>query len=186
MDLMTERRTLTLTDPRAIRVLAHEVRQQLLDELSGGTVLTATEAAKLCGITPSAMSYHLRAMERWGLVERVDSTDGRERPWKLAAESIKIDDSAASGFTPSVAHSMLGTFLRRVSRTVQGMIDRDDPEEHATIVQLGGVYLTDDEAKELDELIDEAVQRFSDRHDERTAPEGTHKRDIYWLNLPRG
>ena len=43
---MTERRTLTLTDPRAIRVLAHEVRQQLLDELSGGTVLTATEAKR--------------------------------------------------------------------------------------------------------------------------------------------
>lgn len=182
---MTDRRTLTLTDPRAIRVLAHEVRQQLLDELSGGTVLTATEAAKRCGITPSAMSYHLRAMERWGLVERVDSADGREHPWKLVADSIKIDDAASAGITASVANSLLGTFVRRLSRTVEEMIERNDPDEHATIVQLGGVYLTDDEVQELDRIVDEAVHRWEDRHDPGNAPEGARKRDIYWLNLPR-
>lgn len=185
MDCMTERRTLTLTDPRAIRVLAHEVRQQLLDELSGGDVLTATEAAKRCGITPSAMSYHLRAMERWGIVERAESDDGREHPWRLAAESIRIDDKSQSGITASVANSLLGNFIRRVSRTVQEMILRDDPDEHASIIQLGGVYLTDDEAKELDRIVDVAVHRFNDRHDKAAAPEGTHRRDIYWLNLPR-
>lgn len=182
---MTERRTLTLTDPRAIRVLAHEVRQQLLDELSGGEVLTATEAAQRCGITPSAMSYHLRAMERWGIVERVESTDGRERPWKLAAESIRISDEASTGIGASVANSLLGAFIRRVSRTVEGMVERNDPDEHATVVQLGGIYLTDDEVAELDRLVDEAVHRFNDRHDPRTSPADARKRDIYWLNLPR-
>jgi len=182
---MTEQRTLTLTDPRAIRVLAHGVRQQLLDELSGGTVLTATEAARRCGITPSAMSYHLRTMERWGLVERAESQDGREHPWKLAAESIKIDDAASAAISASVANSLLGTFIRRVTRTVEEMIERDDPDEHATIVQLGGVYLTDAEVEELDRVVDEAVHRWRDRHDPANAPDGAHKRDIYWLNLPR-
>ena len=185
-DGMTERRTLTLTDPRAIRVLAHEVRQQLLDELSGGEVLTATEAARRCGITPSAMSYHLRAMERWGIVERVESPDGRERPWKLAAESIKISDAASSGITADVANSLLGTFIRRVTRTVTEMIERDDPDDHATISQTSGIYLTDEEAEQLDTVLSEALARFDDRHDERAAPPNAHKRDIFWLNLPRG
>lgn len=183
---MTERRTLTLTDPRAIRVLAHEVRQQLLDEFGGGTVLTATEAAKRCGITPSAMSYHLRAMERWGLVERVESEDGREHPWKLVAESIKIDDTASAGIGAAVANSLLGNLVRRISRTVQEMIERNDPDEHASIVQHGGIYLTDAEAAELDAVVDDALHRFDDRHDKRSAPEGTRRRDLYWLNLPRG
>lgn len=182
---MTARRTLTLTDPRAIRVLAHEVRQQLMDELSGGEVLTATEAAKRCGITASAMSYHLRAMERWGVVERVESQDGRERPWRLAADSIKISDEARTGIGASVANSMLGTFVRRVSRTVEEMIERDDPDEHVTVVQLGGIYLTDEEVAELDALIDEAVHRWRHRDDASTAPTGARKRDVYWLNLPR-
>lgn len=182
---MTKRRTLTLTDPRAIRVLAHEVRQQLMDELSGGTVLTATEAAKRCGITPSAMSYHLRAMERWGVVERVASEDGREHPWRLAAESIKIDDSASAGISASVAESLLGGFLSRLSATMREMFERNDPDEHASIVQVRGIYLTDQEVAELDEVVEGAVGRFADRHDERNAPEGARKRDVYWLNLPR-
>lgn len=185
MDHMTERRTLTLTDPRAIRVLAHEVRQQLLDEFSGGTVLTATEAAQRCGITPSAMSYHLRAMERWGIVERVESPDGRERPWKLAAESIRISDDASAGVPAAVANSLLGTFVKRVTRTVTAMIDRDNPQEHATITQLGNLYLTDDEAEQLDQAVADALHRFDDRHDPGTAPAGARRRDIYWLNLPR-
>ncbi|WP_158607458.1 helix-turn-helix domain-containing protein [Flexivirga caeni] len=177
---MTERRTLTLTDPRAIRVLAHAARQQLLDEFSRADTLTATEAAALCGISPSAMSYHLRAMERWGLVERAESTDGRERPWRRAADSIQIANG--SKITADVANSMMSTFIDRIQRTLQAAIDRDD---HATIAQVGSVYLTDAEAKELDELVHDAMNRFDDRHVERTAPAGARRRDLYWLNLPR-
>lgn len=185
MDRMTERRTLTLTDPRAIRVLAHEVRQQLLEELGGGEVLTATEAAQRCGITPSAMSYHLRAMERWGIVERVESPDGRERPWRLVADSIRIGDDTASRMPASVAHSLLGNLIKRLTRDVSEMIERDDPGDHASISRTGGVYLTDDEASELDGLVADALERFHDRRDPKAAPPHARKRDIYWLNLPR-
>lgn len=184
-DGMTGRRTLKLTDPRAIRVLAHEVRQQLLDEFSGGEVLTATEAAQRCGITPSAMSYHLRAMERWGIVERVESSDGRERPWQLAAESIQISDTASAGMPAGVANTLLGTFIQRVTRTATAMIERDEPKEHSAITQVAGIYLTDEEAVELDGVVADALARFDDRHDRHSAPPGTHKRDVYWLNLPR-
>ncbi|HET6740226.1 MAG TPA: helix-turn-helix domain-containing protein, partial [Kribbella sp.] len=72
-----------ITDPQAIRALAHPARQRVIDELYNGRVLTATECAELAGLTPSAMSYHLRALEKWGIIERADeTTDGRERPWR--------------------------------------------------------------------------------------------------------
>ena len=59
-----------ITDPRAMRALAHPARQRLITELFSGEVLTSTEAAELCDLTPSAMSYHLRALEKWGIVTR--------------------------------------------------------------------------------------------------------------------
>lgn len=84
------RRQITLEDPRSIRALTHPARIAVIDELYGGRIATSTELAELTGLTPSAMSYHLRAMEKLGLVERDRSTDGRERPWRAAGEGISL------------------------------------------------------------------------------------------------
>ena len=73
----TRNKRVVITDPRAIRALAHPARQRIIDELYSGRVLTATECAELAGLTPSATSYHLRALERWGIVERAESLGGR-------------------------------------------------------------------------------------------------------------
>lgn len=77
------KKTLVLDDPRALRALAHPARQKLIDELYSGRVLTATQAAEMVDLTPSAVSHHLRALEKWGIVRRATSTgDARERPWR--------------------------------------------------------------------------------------------------------
>ena len=46
-----------LDDPRMLRALAHPARQRLITELFSGEVLTATEAASLVDLTPSATSW---------------------------------------------------------------------------------------------------------------------------------
>jgi DNA-binding transcriptional ArsR family regulator len=58
---------IVLSDPRAIRALAHPARLALLEALLAGEELTATEAASVTGLSPSATSYHLKALERWGI-----------------------------------------------------------------------------------------------------------------------
>ena len=84
---------LELTDPRAFRAVAHPARTVVIDELYGGAQCTASELATRTGLSPSAMSYHLRALEKWGIVERAEpAADGRERPWKRSA----IDASPSS------------------------------------------------------------------------------------------
>ncbi len=86
-----KKKTLVLDDPRALRALAHPARQRLIDELYAGRVLTATEAAEMVDLTPSAVSHHLRALEKWGIARRATSTgDGRERPWESTAGSITL------------------------------------------------------------------------------------------------
>jgi len=43
----TDRSELRITDPRALRALAHPARQRVITELFSGEVLTATEAGRL-------------------------------------------------------------------------------------------------------------------------------------------
>ena len=56
-----------ITDPKAIRALAHAARLEVISELySTQSSRTATELAQQTGLTPSAMSYHLRALRNGG------------------------------------------------------------------------------------------------------------------------
>jgi DNA-binding transcriptional ArsR family regulator len=80
-----------LSDPRALRAIAHPARLTIVEELYQGLERTASELAELTGLTPSAMSYHLRALERWGVVERAETRDdARERPWRAAGRSLTL------------------------------------------------------------------------------------------------
>lgn len=109
---------LTLTHPNTIRALSHPARVLVLNELYSGRSATATELAGLAGVTPSAMSYHLRALSRIGLVRRAEASgDGRERPWQSATEDLNIDpgggaaDSAAGGLISAVLESFRGAAM---------------------------------------------------------------------------
>jgi DNA-binding transcriptional ArsR family regulator len=80
-----------LSDPRALRALAHPARLTVADELYQGVERTASELSELTGLSPSAMSYHLSALERWGIIERAeDRDDARERPWRAPARSLSV------------------------------------------------------------------------------------------------
>ncbi|WP_415645783.1 helix-turn-helix domain-containing protein, partial [Stackebrandtia soli] len=58
-----------LSDPELLRALAHPARMAILDHLGEVDDLTATEGAELIGLSPSAMSYHLRTLAKVGLLE---------------------------------------------------------------------------------------------------------------------
>jgi DNA-binding transcriptional ArsR family regulator len=100
-----QRPLVTITDPRAIRALAHKVRLEVIDELFGSEqTYTATELANSFGLTPSAMSYHLRALEKWGYLVRAASVgDARERHWRAAGNRLQVGDNASSSALVSTA-----------------------------------------------------------------------------------
>ncbi len=115
-----------LSDPRSIRALAHPARLAIIEELySGGGELTATECAAIAGLSPSAMSYHLRSLEKAGIVERAETSgDGRERPWRASGRYLQIDgdESSAAGSAASgalgdvVLHRMVEQFNAYMAR----------------------------------------------------------------------
>ena len=181
----TTQTTLTLTDPRAIRAIAHEARQRVIDELYSGSVLTATEAAQSCGLSPSAMSYHLRALEKWGIVVRDDTaSDGRERPWRAGAHSLKLGrGDATSTSMRQAANAVIATFMVGLSKTVDAWLEADRQAKGVALSR-GRLYLTDEEAASLNHDIDEIVLRFETGRTSRNTPVDAWPRDYYWLLLP--
>ncbi|MEO3804474.1 winged helix-turn-helix domain-containing protein [Nonomuraea sp. B1E8] len=85
-----------LSDPKAMRALAHSARLAILTRLADEGSATATEVAENAGITPSAASYHLRMLAKYGFVEDAPPRgDGRERLWKV------VDTPIGVGVSPS-------------------------------------------------------------------------------------
>lgn len=73
-----------ITDPRAMRALAHPLRLDLIDLLGRIGPATAAECARHLGSTQASCSFHLRQLAKYGYVVEASSGDGRERPWKVA------------------------------------------------------------------------------------------------------
>lgn len=83
-----------------MRAVSHPARWRVLQELWNGSTLTSTEAAALVGLSPSAMSYHLRRLGALGLVEQASSADGRRRPWRASTDGLEMTgqpDAALGG-----------------------------------------------------------------------------------------
>ena len=83
---------LVLTDPRVMRALAHPARIAIWQHLALEGSATATECAAFVGLSPSACSYHLRTLAKYGFVteDTEPSEDGRERRWRSVITSIDV------------------------------------------------------------------------------------------------
>lgn len=176
-----------ISDPRAIRALAHPARLAVLNALNGQD-LTATACAELTGLTPSAMSYHLRALEKWGIVERAESTgDGRVRPWRLRGSGLRIETENLDG--SDVADELLGeALLQSEWQNIRSFYARRD-QEPAGWVQAAqwndsSVWMTVEEAQQLTEQVTELIRKHRGPREER--PAGNRRVRISYKLIPLG
>jgi DNA-binding transcriptional ArsR family regulator len=85
-----------LTDPRAMRALAHPVRLAILSHLQRHGPATATELSEHVDASPSVASWHLRHLAQFGLVRDSDpadtpGADGRKRYWEAVARGVRFE-----------------------------------------------------------------------------------------------
>lgn len=154
-----------LTDPRAVRALAHPARLAVIDELFSGSVLTATECAAIAGLTPSAMSYHLRALEKWGVVVRADAAeDGRERPWRAAGRSLSLRPSGTAAAQRSF-DALTGLSIAQLQTELSSWTTRrappEDPWSHAVTFSHEVARFTAEEATALGQEIAQVIDRHA-------------------------
>lgn len=185
----TRKPPIVLTDARTIKALSHPARIAVLDDLFAGRELTATEAAEIAGVTPSAMSYHLRALEKAGIVERVEtSSDGRERPWRATGSGLRIDEDESP--VKSAATAVLAQeFLNRVGRdlsawTAQRRVEPDERWREIGGLSFANIWLTIDEAEELASALESVIDRARARTVE-DRPEGSRRVRVASVLFPR-
>jgi DNA-binding transcriptional ArsR family regulator len=183
-----ERGGVVLTDPRAIRALAHPARLAVIEELYAGRELTATECADIAGLSPSAMSYHLRSLEKAGIVERADASgDGRERPWRAAGRFLQVDSGSGPGGL-AASEVLTKSILGRTLDSFDNWMAHRDEESKEWLDAAGGnyaqLYLTTEEANELTELLRTAMERYRDRRTPEERPPGARRVRVAMLTFP--
>ena len=150
---MDDKRTVRLTDPRALRALAHPTRLRLVGLLRREGPLTATQAGALIGEVPASASFHLRQLAKYGLVEEAAGGRGRERPWQATA---MFTSWSAAGGSPdlAIADQMLTAVVaERYAEQLQAWLAAKpgEPVEWQQAAGLGDVllYVTAEELKQI-------------------------------------
>jgi DNA-binding transcriptional ArsR family regulator len=161
---------LPITDPQAMRALAHPVRLAVLMHLQRNGPATATTLSPHVGATPSVTSWHLRHLATFGLVvdapaEEVPG-DRRQRWWKAVAKGFRFEPSG------DPAARMLADQMYAMSREqVDQWMAETRPRLEVEWLRFAGqsnttVRLTLDElstlAGEIDELLAPFVHRGAD------------------------
>lgn len=124
---------LLLSDPRVMRALAHPARIAIWQHLGLEGPATATECAAVVGLSPSACSYHLRTLAKYGFVaeDTAHSHDGRERPWRVTVTSLNVPDGTG---TPAV---------RDAARLLTASVQASDDELRESYRDRSGEYPAD-------------------------------------------
>jgi DNA-binding transcriptional ArsR family regulator len=125
-DANRERRQ-RISDPKALRALAHPLRLELLDRLMSFGEQTAAQCAEAVGSTASNCSYHLRALARVGLVEPGSSSDRRERPWRATSTGLEFGPADPTS-SPAAAGAALA--LTELSLTRDDELTRRAHRRH--------------------------------------------------------
>lgn len=180
-----------ITDPKAIRALAHAARLEVISELySTQASRTATELAAQTGLTPSAMSYHLRALQKWGIVmPAATAGDARERRWQAAGTDFTINSGGGVASPEfAVLDLELDAFRRRVdafARTRDERRKRGEPVDGPSSVVLASnlLYLTPAQRAELNEKLFDVLKDY-ELEDPNHIPAGTQRMATMWSMIP--
>jgi DNA-binding transcriptional ArsR family regulator len=157
-----------ITDPRALRALAHPIRLSLLGALRTHGPLTATKAAELIGESSASCSFHLRQLSKYGLVEEASGGHGRERPWQATTMFTDVSEVADSPELAAAADLFRSVVLERYFENATRWLDAkaSEPQEWQRAAQINDrfLYLTAAELLEVTERIGAMLDTYTDRN----------------------
>ncbi|GAA3593452.1 helix-turn-helix domain-containing protein [Nonomuraea rosea] len=168
-----------LDDPKAMRALAHPARLMILDRLGTQDSATATEVAEIAGITPSAASYHLRMLAKYGFVEDAPPRgDGRERLWQSVNVPIRVGVQPEDQPDVRDAKVSLMAAIRREANEQADLalsnVDRELPEwRDAARFSRHRIRIDAEEMVQLNDAIEKLIEPYFARHrSAEAAPSG--------------
>ncbi len=104
---------LELDRPEQLKALGHPLRLKVLQVLGEtGTPLTNRELAQRLNVDPGHLHFHVRMLNRAGLIERAEAA-GREKPYRPVAKHLRVGpEIRATG----LASDLQGAQLRELQR----------------------------------------------------------------------
>jgi DNA-binding transcriptional ArsR family regulator len=119
-----------ISDPRAIRALAHPLRLDLLELLVAISPATAAHCGRVLGVPQANCSFHLRQLAKYGFVEDAGpGSDRRERQWRVPdpRPTLRI----AAGSNAVVRRQLERVVVEREMRAILDYGERQEGEDSA-------------------------------------------------------
>jgi len=187
---MAQSKQTTITDPKAMRAMAHPARIEIMEHLTTtGAVVTATEMAGVVGLSPSATSYHLRELAKLGLVEQAPSRgDARERVWRSTSSGWNVDPIEDGPEVREAEQVLVDVYLTRDFARMKEWIagQHREPKAWRDAVVLSGhmLLLTAEELTQLNAAVRELLEPYSRRERIASAPEGARSVAVRYTAFP--
>lgn len=154
----------TAASAETFKAMAHPLRIRML-ELLAATPMTASMLAEHTGESTGSTSYHLRQLERRGLIrEDVGRGTRRERWWvtagprALTPEVLRADPTSAR----VVGESLIGRWNQQMADFYWAVVEDRIPREMADAsgIQRGRLYLTTEEMSHLGDELTDVIRRW--------------------------
>jgi DNA-binding transcriptional ArsR family regulator len=178
-----------LSDARELRALAHPVRMALFEVLALHESLTATQASKIVGGSPTSVAYHLRTLAKYGYVQESEGGAGRERPWRLTDIGFSFSEEGADPETSAAAGALRRELFKRwLERHEEYKRHRErwSPEVREATGDWNMVLFgTAEEFRELQEDFGRLCEKYLDRvKNPELRPEGWHVFELQLFTHP--
>ncbi|MDP9866059.1 MULTISPECIES: helix-turn-helix domain-containing protein [Streptosporangium] len=159
-------------DASALKGLAHPSRLRLLDLLDRHGPATATQLAALTGENTGATSYHLRRLERHGLIEDIpERGKGKERWWRTRSFAFDGDRLRHDPDTAEAAEFLLAEMVRQRRAELANWLEESRttprPWIEAGVNSRVAVRLTREELADLVRDVTQVLDAYHDRARER-------------------
>jgi DNA-binding transcriptional ArsR family regulator len=174
-----------VTDVRALRALAHPLRNRLLGQLRLNGPATASQLGRVVGESSGSTSYHLRQLAEYGFVEEVEGQGtARERWWRARHRmtSWQAADLIAQEGGSEVQDEMTRLQIDQHARVLDAWHTQKEAlgPEWAPVASLNdhGMRLRPDEARELADELNAVLDRWMTEHPGDQPVEGT---ELVWV-----
>ena len=169
-----------VNDVRALRALAHPLRNRLLGQLRLNGPATASRLGRAVGESSGSTSYHLRQLAEYGFVEEVEGQGtARERWWRARHRmtSWQAADLLAQEGGSEVQDEMTRLQIDQHGRVLDAWFTQKDElgQEWAAAASLSdhGMRLRPEQARALADELNAVLDRWMTEYPGDQPAEGT-------------
>ena len=128
----------TVADVRQIRAIASPVRVSIIDTLDAAGPLSIADLGSILGYPPDGLYYHLRALERLGLVTRTTSARNGAARFDVPGRPVTLGYDLADPRRRNATAKLVSTILRRAERSFRrayapGRAQADGPHRNLRV-----------------------------------------------------